>query len=144
MKWLGACAALFTFLAPTAVSAQSAGDWLCIGDQVTGFSKKGGVWHSVDFTAGTRYIIKRSAVQGYAWEVREFGSSAILAVALCKADFNEAQFLFCTGLGGEFRFNSRTLRFLNAYLIGYVPGDTAFSKDGSDTPSIEIGTCSKL
>jgi len=137
---------LFAIL-PTGAAAQATGDWLCIADQSTGFSNHSGTWRSVDFNAGTRYIIKRSQRQGVAWEVQEFGKPALIPTAICKADFNQFKLLFCEGLGSDFRFNAATGRFLNTYLIGYysyVPGQPLMDKDGADTPSMEIGTCSAL
>jgi hypothetical protein len=67
------------------------------------------------------------------------------AMVLCKDDFSESGFLFCQGLGGEFRFNRRNGRFLNVYLLGYfnvVPGTNKITDESSDTPFMEIGKCS--
>jgi hypothetical protein len=57
-------------------------------------------------------------------------------------------YLFCHGLGSEFRLNKNNMRFLNAYLIGYwSDGQTKgllLGAEGDNTPSIEIGRCTPL
>lgn len=65
----------------------------------------------------------------------------------CKYDFNSYGLLHWQGiLGiGDFKFNKKNLRFMRAYIVGYInviPGGTA--KESGDTPMIEIGKCSPI
>jgi hypothetical protein len=120
-------------------AAQPTGQWLCISDQATGFTFESGKWRPTNFKAGDRYIIRRSKLKGVAWEVQNFGSKDIWPVATCDEDFNSYKFLFCHGFY-EFKFNAASNRFLKAYLLGYYTN----TREGEDTPSIEIGTCSEI
>lgn len=121
--------------------------WLCIADNALGFSKSSGSWAPARFTPGDKYVIRASQQQGVAWEVRLFGSQNPLADAICKQTFTSMKILNCTGILTEFHFNASTSRFIRTYLGGYwtyIPGDKMFGNDNSDTPYIEIGTCSAI
>lgn len=53
----------------------------------------------------------------------------------------ETDFLTCNGSDlTEYRFDFKTNRFLRAYLEGYVGG----ADNDNDTPSITVGTCTKI
>jgi hypothetical protein len=63
----------------------------------------------------------------------------------CKDDFNGAGYLFCSGIGDEFRFNRGTLRFVHSFNFGCIdPPDSFWGKEGEATPFIEIGKCSPV
>jgi len=120
-----------------------AGDsYLCVADLTTGFSfdnarKK---WTSADFRSEKKLVIARAKQKPYAWEVKEMGDSR--PGATCEQDFNEAGNLFCTGIF-DIRFNSRKLRFLYVYPIGYWSDDdkSGVSREGANTPALAIGKC---
>ena len=48
--------------------------------------------------------------------------------------------LSCNLKGGQLKVNFNTLRFLNTYLKGYIDG----VDDNSNTPFINVGTCTKI
>ena len=119
--------------------------YLCVADKATGFKFDGVLsrWTSANFRADAKYLVAPSKLAGYAWQVTRMGEQT--ATALCKEDFNEYGYLNCEGGGGTFRFNRKNGRFLKAYSVGYVnvlPGVNDITDAGSDTPNLEIGTCS--
>jgi hypothetical protein len=131
-----------------------AASYLCIGEQVTGFAmnKNTHVWAARSFQP-KRYVIKvpdksskaPSGAFTSAMAVYEFGNTdEYQQPMLCKKDFSEAGNLFCSGLGDNFEFNRKSLRFLHSLTHGYVhtSEDSFFGPEGDVTPFIEIGTCS--
>lgn len=139
-------AAILAITMPAQASAQS---WLCIADMSTGFSynKTLNKWEHTRFNVDDeRLIIKPSTGTSRAYEVFEFGNTSNIAAATCGSAPNEYGFLFCDGLFGEFKFNSKNLRYVRTYIAGYVEilPDNLFSKEGNDTPNIEIGKCSPI
>ena len=127
-------------------AAQSSGGWSCTSEKTTGFSNSSGTWASVDFAVQARYTIRPLPGSTARWIVRPADRSDVVE-ANCPEDFSRLQVLHCRGTVTEFKFNRATGRFLKAYLAGYwsyTPGAPFFNQDGSDTPTIEIGTCSKL
>ena len=125
--------------------AGAADSYLCVADLTTGFSydaakKK---WKSADFRSDKKLVISRGKQKSYAWEAKEVGDS--LPGATCEKDFNDAGNLFCSGVF-DLRFNSRSLRFLYFYPIGYwSDGDKpGMSREGDNTPAVAIGKCSPV
>jgi hypothetical protein len=133
-------------LALAQAAQEPARGWACASQKTTGFSNASGEWISVDFAVQAKYVILPGRVAGTAWEVRS-GSRSDLVEAACPEDFSRLEVLHCRGTMTELKFNRATGRFLRAYLAGYwsyTPNAPFFSKDGGDTPLLEIGTCSKL
>jgi hypothetical protein len=119
--------------------------YICLVDKASGFSFNKGTraWNGTHFNPSDKYLVKRSQPPD-AWEVTKVGQD--IAMSSCKNDFNDYGYLFCEGIQ-PFRMNRKNLRFLTAYLIGYVHdglGSTGLGPEGSNTPSIEIGKCSPL
>lgn len=126
----------------TCKSAFAADQYLCIADKGAGFAfnKAAKTWDYAQFNvAKSRYILKKSS-QGYSWS--NFGEEQPESMVKC-GNVNEAGFIFCTGLE-DIRFNTKNLRFQIAYLMGYYNYPLLGMPEGSDTPSIEIGTCAPL
>ena len=62
----------------------------------------------------------------------------------CEHDFNDAGYIHCDTLGGDFRFNRLNGRYLNVFAMGYVDvgvGSLPSTELNSSTPAIEIGKC---
>ncbi len=119
--------------------------YLCTADRASGFSfnKSSKEWEHTTFKANSKYVISKPDDGSSAFVVREIGQS--FPTAWCKDAFNQAGFLFCEGIGGDFKFNRRNGRFISAYLMGYfnvVPGVNEITDATSDTPYVEIGKCS--
>lgn len=138
---------LLPFLTGALISlnASATDSYLCVADLTTGFSfdnarKK---WVSTDFRSEKKLVIARAKHKPYAWEVREAGDSR--PGATCGQDFNEAGNLFCSGIF-DIRFNSRKLKFLYVYPIGYWSDDDkdGMSREGANTPALAIGKCSPV
>ncbi len=140
--------AIVFVVSPAYAGAES---WLCITDKSNGFVYNTILkeWRDATFRVErNRYIIRKSDQGGNAFEVRKFGQPSGFPEAICKDGFEKGAgvFLHCNGFMGQFKFNRKTNRFLKTYLGGYwtyAPGvnDT---REGDDTPSIDIGTCSPL
>jgi hypothetical protein len=130
--------AILLLLSPTAIHAAS---YLCVSDMATGFAydKQHFAWRPQTLRATAKYVITRSEVN-QKWIVRETGQT--LSDAVCEGDITEYGTLRCEGII-EFRMNTKSLRFVTAYLFGYwsdnIPGLP--DKEGDNTPSIEIGKC---
>jgi hypothetical protein len=64
----------------------------------------------------------------------------------CKDSFNSDGYLFWEGLGDDFKFNRKTLRFVHSFPFGYIdpPAGSFWGPEGAATPFIEIGTCSRV
>lgn len=137
IKQLGFCLLGIAILTNGA-NAQS---YLCVADQSTGFrydaSSKS--WLNAKFKTDDKFLVKPSTEEGFKYEVSQFGLSAPLFS--CRNEFNSVGTMACFGLFGEFRVNSKTLRFLSTYMVGYYTpnGDT-----NDNTPHIQIGTCTKM
>ena len=133
-------------LAVTQAAQEPVRGWACTSQKTTGFSNSSGEWISVDFAVQARYLIVPGSAPGTAWEVKS-ASRSDLVEASCPQGFSRLEVLHCRGTMTELKFNRATGRFLRAYLAGYwsfTPDAPFFSKDGGDTPLLEIGTCSKL
>jgi len=125
---------------PDVAAAQS---WLCTGDQSVGFAKKGDAWQVAPFKPSAKYVVRplpkeyHQYLSGPLLELKygafEFGKAG---PAYCRHDFLYKDTWVC---GEGFYFNRTTLRFLHFFAGGYVHG-----LNNSDTPSIEIGTCTVL
>ncbi len=131
---------------PAAANAES---WLCIGDLATGFTfnKVAKRWEIAKFnTSDSRYIISPSQAKDTPYIVRNFGSDSGLPLAFCKDGFISEAFLRCRGLGTDFAFNVKTLRYSYSYNVGYINPTPGLNdmKEGDDTPLMEIGRCSRL
>ncbi|MDP2134352.1 MAG: hypothetical protein Q8J99_12135 [Sulfuritalea sp.] len=127
------------------LSAIAADSYVCLAELTTGFSFDAGKnkWKSADFRSEKKLVLTRAKQKPYAWEAKEVGDSR--PGATCEHDFNDAGNLFCSGVF-DIRFNSRTLRFLYVYPIGYWSDDArvGMSREGANTPALAIGKCSPL
>ncbi len=117
--------------------------WLCIADKSTGFKFERGEWRIATFsTAQSKYILRQFPSSAdpnkliYDWV--DFGEKRDFALLGCKD--NDVS-IICEPLGGDVRFNKKTLRFISYYFIGYIHADDS---EASDTPLIEIGKCSPI
>ena len=138
---------LLSFLTAALMSlnAGASDSYLCVADLTTGFAfdsaKK--QWGSAMFRSEKKLVVAKAQQKPYAWEVKEVGDSR--PGATCAQDFKEAGNLFCSGVF-DLRFNSRKLRFLYVYPIGYWSDDDKGgpSREGDNTPALAIGKCSVI
>lgn len=141
----GVTVLLVTICLVVASFAFAGEQYLCTADSATGFAfnKSSNSWEQRTFKASAKYIISKPEDGTTAFVVREIGNSS--PVAKCDNDFNKYGYLFCSGLGTDFRFNKDNGRYLSAYLLGYynvLQGDIQKTDATSDTPYVEIGKCS--
>ncbi len=123
-----------------AVTAAEDKKWICVANAATGFSYQNGKWVATNFNIkDSRYIVSKKQTiitKEMIYHVTKVGEE--YGYECDKDSPSEYDWIICKG--GDFRFNVNTLRYILAYLVGYTywpEGD----KD-SDTPFIEIGTCS--
>ena len=144
--------------------------FICVADMATGFAYDGGNWHSANFEAGKKFVVRRPTPvdQGYfedviklpnatnlKWVVSETENA--LPIFACTGDFTQLGNLLCPPVGAGpserydlsalnspsyFRMNKNTLRFLFAYLTGYW-GDKP-DREGRDSPLLAIGKCGPM
>jgi len=143
--------------------------YLCISAQSTGFAYDNARhdWNVTRFAAGKKYIVRRVTKDtiaefdagirvplSSAWAVWKFGNDKV-PFAECQKDFAENGMLFCEGEASlHFQFSRRTGRFISGTVYGYVSGAVSAPAtfgapaidwpEGSNTPFMEIGTCSAI
>ena len=131
-----------------------ADQYLCITNKATGFdfNEQSNDWETTSFkTADHKYIISQvveseeNPYKGKKYMVVKMGKST--PSFLCESDIDSDGFLFCEAYGtcGGFRFNKTNGRFILHFMIGYynvLPDLNGITDKTSDTPFIEIGTCS--
>lgn len=127
----------------TAEFAIAQGSWLCTGDDATGFVARDGSWSVSRFKPDKKYIVRPLPEEFHKYlserqmqlryGAQEFGKAG---PAYCEINRPWSKTWVC---GGDFYFNSDTLRFMHFFFGGYVDGGK-----NTDTPNIEIGTCVKL
>jgi hypothetical protein len=141
---------LLAIAAAPAAYAVVADAYLCVADMSAGirFDKSARKWDSTRFNASEKLVVSRASgelAKKFERVVKEVGSSS--PKFWCKDDFNQAGYLYCTGLG-DFRFNHRNGRYISTYMIGYVTDrleqDTVGDQEGENTPALTAGKCSPL
>lgn len=117
-------------------STALAESYLCITEAAGGVSMKNKSWAGTAFIDGKKYLLKRnqSGLDWYPFGARQ-DFSMLAGAGTCVSDQRRST---CTSEFYQLNFNSETLRFSFYLLWGYVDGDT------TDTPFVEIGTCSRI
>lgn len=124
-----------------------ADEWLCVAQQATGFKWLNERWTQTNFTVeGDSFVVAEvephqnfSGGETVGVEVTHLGDD--YPRHNCPPFFAEdSEGIACGGLGYGFVFNRKALRFQEYYGLGYVDGEDA----PGNTPSITIGTCTKL
>jgi len=128
-----------------AETAHSPEQYLCVADKSTGFgyNNRSKEWGVRSFVTDKKYLISPTSSPTKRFLITQVGEKT--PTGFCEDGFNDAGFLLCTMIAGEFKFNRNTGRFLLSYLYGYftvgleAPPTT---DENSDTPYLEIGKCS--
>lgn len=123
--------------------------YLCQSTQISGFvfQSSSGKWIGDGNAADNIYRVSKTADKaginiGTVWTVHESTKDFGMA---CNEDFDEQGFLFCSGLGGNFKMNNKTLRFRHLIDIGYVVERYTNSQpEGKYSPQMRIGECKKM
>ncbi|MDJ0749635.1 MAG: hypothetical protein QNJ11_09125 [Woeseiaceae bacterium] len=138
---------------------QTSDSYLCIPDQSTGFTYKGGEWQVARFNvAEEKYVLRKRKrrerhpiYSDSRWLIFRFGETT--PAGGCDKGFDRSGLIHCSYyLYGDFRMNRDTGRYQATYWPGYVDSQGAEStdadrrapRDGDDTPSITIGRCSAI
>jgi len=131
-----------------ATSTCFAEQYICVADMATGFSYSESTkrWNETNFrTDENKYIISKSDFGKYVLKATKIGSDYPLAY--CEHTYDEHGYLFCSGLGGEFKMNKGNGRYIKSFTLGYynvLPSVNEITDSSSDTPHLEIGKCSPL
>lgn len=143
------------------------GSYFCVADAAGGVSFDDALnkWDSTRFKTGERYVVnvaRHSKTENWLGELRTVytvqvhnhgsGESDAL-LGNCRTNnptlhsynpithfISEAGELSCRRLGGDWMMNLKNGRFMNTYVWGYLDG----IDNNSNTPNIEIGTCSRI
>jgi len=137
---------------PATISA-----FVCTTEQETGFSfdERKKVWRPDVFNFREKWLIQKPIhrpsplyTDGAAYAVYRFGVSTPVLESICKSDFNEAGYLYCSSDLRTFIMNRVNNRFIKTDTNGYVnrnidllPG--VFINDGNGRPTLGIGSCVK-
>ncbi|QTP59551.1 hypothetical protein HNO53_12990 [Billgrantia antri] len=127
-------------------SANAEDKYICAADSSVGFAynQLTQTWNNASFNSEARYVVSEPGESEESeYVITEIGQQ--FPDGFCKNGFNEYGFLHCNTIGGSFKFNRNTGRYLLAYHFGYysVPKeDLGTVEEGNNTPYIEIGTCS--
>ena len=120
--------------------------YLCIGEQSTGFMLKNGKWSRVKFNVDKdRYLVKevppyKLLNETVNFVVQRFGETGNhLTCNRAKSGDYVSSRILCGGLMFGMIVDTKTMRFQELFGSGYIQGDN----DGV-TPSLTIGTCAKL
>jgi hypothetical protein len=122
-------------------SATAPQQFVCVAKSSVGFRFQKGKWLPGQFELST-YVIRPAQgteVDRGRWTVVRHGQSYPLAIC---ADLDSKGWLSGCKSVHEVSFNAKTLRFLVAYLPGYVV--TEKGRENDNTPYMAIGECSKL
>jgi hypothetical protein len=123
--------------------ALASAKYLCIADKATGFSWTGSEWAPTTFKVEKDKFVIADLPADNLMRIKDptltigvTGLGKLLPSYFCKA----GPVLECIGPGGDMRIDLTTLRFMSWYLLAYTNGED----DNDDTPSIEIGRCTKM
>jgi len=136
---------LTAFILFLSVNAQAEESYLCISENVIGFTQEeNGEWTRRGFQPHKHIVSKPSdddmQYRRYPFVVKVFGSTDISA--WCEDGFTPDGDLACVGFS-EFRLNKNSLRFASASFYGYFMPPKPSGKRADDI-FIEMGKCSPL
>ena len=100
-------------------------------------------WEPVSIE-GKSYIFQPSELEGYLYELNEVGQH--YKPAVCTEEFTSMGYINCSNphMGGEFRFNRITGRYVLTQVQGYynvLPSNQLIPDELSAKPYVEIGVC---
>ncbi len=126
-------------------TAASADPWLCTTEQTTGFVFKKDNWEPGRFTVEDRkYILRRLTEGDFYYRGENRYGLFLLGTDLVGTPCSEPSIsgnIFCEDYVGQFKFSTRSGRFLMTYMSGYWD---SIADDKSHTPLISIGRCAKI
>src|SRR5215813_10849546 len=142
--------ATITFAASFAQQAKE-GTYSCAAESSGGifYNNQTKKWEGTGFRPLSKFVLKlkyvRTAteVDEYAATITPDGSNDAIA---CGADrtqlvqIDELDFLICRTRFYNYKFNLKTGRFVEAYLMGYINGQDT----NDDTPVVSGGACRKI
>ncbi len=110
--------------------------YLCVSEAAGGVSYEKNInkWKGTVFRTKNDKILITN--KNNKWIMKQFDSTIEND---CNAP-NEIGVMRCNNLFGTFIFNTKTRRYLSTYIAGYIDG----VDNNDNTPSIEIGICTKL
>jgi hypothetical protein len=135
---------LFSIMILASSSLCASEAYLCIAEKATGFSmnQETREWSPSTFDVSRNKIVITKG-EKYPWIVKNLGDKT--PRIRCENDFSNSVLSCQLGLS-TLRMSREHLRYLISYEIGYWSFDSESEdfKEGSNTPYLEIGTCSAL
>lgn len=136
---------LLVALAASATRVE-ASEFFCVAEEIVGFAySPGRGWHASNFNSDDeKFVIRKfqKGEMGYREGAETYGFFELGADS--TIDFCEMQGeggpISCNGLMGDTFFAPSTGRFIRTFTFGYWLG----GNEGSDTPYIMRGRCSKI
>jgi hypothetical protein len=125
------------FLIAPALSAAEE-RYLCAAEKSTGFKYSSNTknWESVNFNVNQdKFVITNSKLKDSKLEITMIGEKD--PICHSRNGFNIYGNAYFKCIGGEFKFDKKTGRYLRSNNFGYIHGD-----EDNSTPYIEIGKCS--
>ncbi|MEQ8428472.1 MAG: hypothetical protein RLT87_06230 [Gammaproteobacteria bacterium] len=148
--------AFLFLLLPSVALAEPEPSYLCISDQVAGFSYEGKNkdWKAFGaISSREKLVLKESASKSRTDDpviYRVFDHGSDFPNMHCKDGFSD-DWISCRGVGGIFYMSLNDMRYLHIYESGYVgeegktKGDHMFDfAEGDNEPHMTIGKCSKI
>lgn len=140
-----AFSAVIAMTAPTIAIAQE--QFICLGEKATGFKWNGKDWAIANFTVNDdKFLVQEVSPREllgktFTFEVKRFGRNDIhFQCERYKTPTYTSTRIICGGLGYGMLIDTQSLRFQEIYSMGYIDG----KDDDANTPSITIGTCSRI
>ncbi len=134
-----------TVLFSMLVTAANADPWLCVGKVSTGFTFQNDKWEQTKFNVENEKYILRKLKEGehfFGAKAQTYGLFILgndMSGLPCD-DVSQPGMFTCLSSSSEFKFSTKSGRFLMTHTAGYWEG-----KDDADNPPfISIGRCSKL
>jgi hypothetical protein len=138
---------LLFLLFPTLLFAES---YLCIAEAAGGlvYNESTDKFNGTSFSTDSKYIVKK---ENNSWVINYFGTDVDLTSGKgCNySKFNllkdtDGLRLSCNITFGEMRVDTKNLRYIKTHVMGYQ--GRVLKEKGLliDTPSIEVGNCSKV
>jgi hypothetical protein len=126
-------------------TAASADPWLCAGEESTGFIFQNGKWEQAKFNVENEKYILRKLKEGehfFGAKKQTYGLFTIgndMSGLPCD-DLSQPGMFICLSSSSEFKFSTKSGRFLMTHTSGYWDG-----KDDTESATfIAIGRCSKI
>ena len=126
-------------------TAASADPWLCAGEESTGFTFKNEKWGQTRFNVENEKYILRKLKEGEHFFGAKKQTYGLFTIGNDRSglpcdDLSQPGMFICLSSSTEFKFSTKSGRFLMTHTAGYWDG----KDDAGSATFIAIGRCSKI